>query len=187
MKILYLFIIFLFASACNKNNHRQTEKRSDKNQSKESLAQKQLMIANEFYEKDQFEKSAKEFTNTIRLDSTIGEAYFKLAYSLALTKKTLYEEAKEKNKKMTLEFINQKDTSATTIINNFIKAAQLNYRPSASYYNAGIYTSTFHLDGSSAIKLFNKSLELKPNQPEVILMIENIKKDMEADSSSQVK
>ena len=64
-------------------------------------------MANQYYERDDFEQAAKGFELVIRLDSTIGEAHYKLGYTLASTKKSLYEEAEQKGEEMTIEFINQ--------------------------------------------------------------------------------
>jgi tetratricopeptide (TPR) repeat protein len=167
-----------------------TKKQSDKPHNLELVSEDidvltTLMMANEYYERDDYEKAAKGFELVIRLDSTIGEAYYKLGYSLASIKKTLYEEAEEKNEEMTLDFINQKDTSALTIINNYIKAAEHNYRPVDAYYNAGIYTSIFIFDDLTAIELFRKSLEINPDQPEVVTMIEDAKKRLTEESDNQ--
>ncbi len=108
-----------------------------------------LMIANDHYDKDNYEQASKGFDIVLRLDSTIGEAHYKLAYSLGQLG----------------------DTSTLVSVEHYIKAAELNYRPTDAYYNAAIYMSIFHSD-SVAIELFRKSLELNPDQPEILNEIE---------------
>ncbi|MFT7232061.1 MAG: Tfp pilus assembly protein PilF [Cyclobacteriaceae bacterium] len=111
-----------------------------------------LMIANKQYEKDNFEQASKGFDIVIRLDSMVGEAHYKLVYSLGQLG----------------------DKSTLVSVEHYIKAAELKYRPTDAYYNAGIYMSIFHSD-SVAIELFKKSLELNPDQSEILDEIKQAK------------
>jgi tetratricopeptide (TPR) repeat protein len=151
MRIFFILIVTFLVTSCGTNNQTKDSSDSTELPSEDIDVLTTLMIGNKYFEQENYEQAAKGFELVIRLDSTIGEAYYKLGYSLASTKKTLYEEAEQKNEEMTLDFINQKDTSALTIINNYIKAAEHNYRPVDAYYNAGIYTSIFIFDDSTAI------------------------------------
>ena len=149
--------------------------------SKESDIESILITANKYYERDEFEKASKQYQLALRLDSTLGEAYFKLGYSLLSTKKSLYEEAQQKNEVVTEASLTRKDTSALSILKNYLKAAQYNYRPADAYYNAGVTMSIFVFDDSAAIELYKKSLKINPEQLEVILMMENAKQRLQAE------
>ncbi|WP_350072134.1 hypothetical protein [Imperialibacter sp.] len=140
-----------------------------------------LLTANRYYQNDEFEQAVVGFSRATRLDTTSGEAYYKLAYSLAMTKKTLYEEAIQNDVAITEASLEQKDTSALTIINNFISAAELGYRIDDAYYSAAVYAYTIYRDDSLALKLFHKSLEYNLNQPEAYQMMDDIKLRLRSD------
>ncbi len=134
-----------------------------------------MNASNELYERDNYEEAAIGYRRVVSLDSGNGEAFYRLGYSLAMTKESLLEEAQAKGKEMTLEFIDQRDTSALRIINSFLKAAELQYRSDEAYYNAAVYMDIFIKDDSATLELYRKSLDLNPNQPEAIQRIREIK------------
>lgn len=125
------------------------------------------MMANKYYERDDYEQAGKGFELVIRLDSTIGEAHYKLGYSLAQLKPdTMY-------------------IPTHPSIGHYLAAAELNYRPAEAYYNAAIFTSIFELNDSAAVELFNKSLKLNPDQLEVYELIEAAEQRLAEDLGTQ--
>ena len=175
MRNVITFIVAILTCSCQPES--QSENAVDRKTQDPPIvdAKSILNTANRYYQNDEFEQAVKEFRRAIRLDTTSGEAFYKLAYSLAMTKKTLYEEAIQNDVAITEASLEQKDTSALTIINNFIAAAELGYRIDEAYYSAAVYSSTIYRDDSLALKLFNKSLEYNLNQPEVYQMLDDIK------------
>jgi tetratricopeptide (TPR) repeat protein len=167
--------VAILAFSCQPKTGGENEARSSVQGPATLDAKSILSTANRYYQNDEFERAVVGFRRVIRLDTTSGEAFYKLAYSLAMTKKTLYDEAIQNDVAITEASLEQKDTSVLSIINNFISAAELGYRIDEAYYSAAVYASTIYLDDSLALKLFNKSLEHNLNQPEVYQMMDDIK------------
>ncbi|MEQ8414237.1 MAG: hypothetical protein RIB71_07210 [Imperialibacter sp.] len=181
MRNLTIFLVAILAFSCQPKTGGENEVSSNIQDSTTMDAKSILLTANRYYQNDEFEQAVVGFSRATRLDTTSGEAYYKLAYSLAMTKKTLYEEAIQNDVAITEASLEQKDTSALTIINNFISAAELGYRIDDAYYSAAVYAYTIYRDDSLALKLFHKSLEYNLNQPEAYQMMDDIKLRLRSD------
>ena len=169
MKVLYFLTIVFIATLCGINDQSEEKTNSSKLASEDIDALSVLNLANNYYEQDNYKEAADGYKLAIKLDSTIGEAHYKLAYSLIqLDSDTFFIDSHPSTK-------------------HYIKSAELNYRPSEAYFNAAIIKSIFALDDSAAIELFNKSLETNPDQPEVYEMIEDAKKRLLERSGTNIK
>jgi tetratricopeptide (TPR) repeat protein len=162
MRTIYYLIATFFASSCGTNNLPQQNSTSSEPLSEDFDVVTTLIMANSYYEQDNYEQAAKGFELIIRLDSTIGEAHYKLGFSLAqLESDTMY-------------------LMTHPSIEHFIKAAQLDYRSAEAYQMAATYTSIFGQDDSTAIELFRKSIEIYPDQPSVLEAIEQAEQRLSA-------
>ncbi|MTI41970.1 hypothetical protein [Fulvivirga lutimaris] len=123
-----------------------------------------LIQANKYYELDKYKEARLAYESILKVDTTIGEVYYKLGYSIGELQLDTF-------------FIEHPS------VKFFVKAAELDYRTDEAYRNAALFIL---YDDSTKLKYLNKSLELNPEQLEIIKFRDGLKQLMLKDVQSDI-
>jgi len=144
--------LFLFLLSCQQAKKEPT-KNAPVDESIDNRKQSLKLIADSLYKRDDYAKAIKYFDTLIELDPHNGELYYKRGYSYDMVYKR--PELKE-------------------AIADYLKSIELGYEKADCYYNLGL--SYMFQNDSTAISYFKKSLEVKPDNPDVVILIGQCKK-----------
>jgi tetratricopeptide (TPR) repeat protein len=142
MNIKYILAVFLLV-ACKT----ESSVINDIAQQKKEL----LDSANSFYKTGEYENAVHYYTKLIDIDSTIGLAYFRRAYSYA----QIYNYPRS--------------------ISDYLKAINFKVFPKDTYFNLGCDYAAI-LNDSSALYYFEKAYSIDPNDSKIKARILELKK-----------
>ena len=147
---LFLILFSLFNYNCSDSKNKII---NHKNSNLEALA-------NDAYNKNDYEKAISLFDSLIANDSTRGELYYKRGYSHMMKKNTIIQDSllsiKSRN-----DFSKLEEEKFSNAIKDNLKAITLGYKKPQAYLSLGVmYT---FINDSIALGYFTKSLHEDPN------------------------
>jgi tetratricopeptide (TPR) repeat protein len=144
-----LVIIFLLSTSCleRKNNKLDEQVAEKKINDTTGLA----LSAHMYYQSNRYVEAFNEYSLLIKYDSLNGKNYYRRAYSLTQ--------------------LNRPEES----ISDFLKAAELGYKPCEAYYSLALMNYSIFLNDSLAIIYCEKCLKIDPNYKKAQELLQKLK------------
>lgn len=145
-----LLIIFFINISCSEKRNNDLERQVEEKKFSDTVGL--ALSAHMYYESNRYLEALKDYSLLIKYDSLNGKNYYRRAYSLAQ--------------------LNRLEES----VPDFIKAAELGYKPCKAYYSLAVMYSTVFLNDSLALHYCKECLKIDPESKDVKRLLGQLKR-----------